>query len=65
MNEVIISLTETTRLRVADSEFKGKNYRDVRIQFINGEGEWCFTKKGVAIPEGLEVKVADAIIGRV
>lgn len=31
------------------SEFKGKNYADIRIYYEDDEGEWKPTKKGIAI----------------
>ncbi len=31
------------------SEYKGKNYADIRIYFENDEGEWKPTKKGITI----------------
>ena len=31
------------------SEFKGKNYADVRVYYEDGEGEWKPTKKGVTV----------------
>lgn len=31
------------------SEFKGKNYADIRIYYEDDEGEWKPTKKGITI----------------
>ena len=31
------------------SEFKGKNYADVRVYYEDGEGEWKPTKKGLTV----------------
>ncbi|MEJ2077591.1 MAG: transcriptional coactivator p15/PC4 family protein [Acidobacteriota bacterium] len=31
------------------SEFKGKNYADIRIYYEDDEGEWKPTKKGVTV----------------
>ncbi len=31
------------------SEYKGKNYADIRIHFENDEGEWKPTRKGLTI----------------
>ena len=31
------------------SEFKGKNYADIRVYYEDDEGEWKPTKKGVTV----------------
>lgn len=31
------------------SEFKGKNYADIRIYYEDDEGEWKPTKKGITV----------------
>jgi hypothetical protein len=44
-----IEKTGTEVVRVSTEEFKGRKYLDVRIYFVNDEGEWKPTKKGVTI----------------
>ena len=44
-----IEKTGTEVVRVGTEEFKGRKYLDVRIYFVNDEGERKPTKKGVTI----------------
>ena len=48
-------------VRVSLSEFKGKQYIDLRVYFENDEGEWKPTKKGVALHVGQFNKLMDAL----
>ena len=47
--EIWIDKSETERIRVARSEFKGKDLVDVRTYFEASDGEWRPTKKGINI----------------
>ncbi|MCX7991633.1 MAG: transcriptional coactivator p15/PC4 family protein [Proteobacteria bacterium] len=47
LGEIQKSTTEI--IRVSKESFKGKEYLDIRIYFINDEGEWKPTKKGVTL----------------
>jgi len=43
------------RIIVSLTEFKGRQYVDIRTYFENQEGEWIPTKKGISItPENLD-----------
>ena len=39
----------TEKIFFSLSEYKGKNYADIRIYFENDEGEWKPTRKGITI----------------
>ena len=45
--ELWLDKSETERIRIALSEFKGKNLVDIRTYFLAGEDEWRPTKKGI------------------
>jgi len=59
--ETIFDLSPKSRIRVAEKTYNGKDYTDVRHQFLNEHGEWIFTKKGVSIPKEMSADVAKAI----
>jgi hypothetical protein len=40
----------TRRVQIAASEYRGKEYLDVREYYEADDGEWRPTKKGVTIP---------------
>ncbi|HAX18565.1 MAG TPA: transcriptional regulator [Actinobacteria bacterium] len=43
------------RIIVSLTEFKGRQYVDIRTYFENQEGEWIPTKKGISLtPENLD-----------
>ena len=42
-----IERTETEKLIIEDSEFKGRELVSLRIYFLSKEEEWLPTKKGV------------------
>lgn len=51
MEKLIATLPKGAQeeVRVSLSEFKGKQYIDLRIYYENEDGEWKPTKKGVAL----------------
>ena len=57
-----IDRTDTEQLQISVSEYKGKNYFNLRIYYTTDEGAtWLPTKKGVTFaPEQLDV-LTDAI----
>lgn len=52
MNEIIGEMEKGWNEKVifSISEFKGKNYANIRIYYEDDEGEWKPTKKGVTVP---------------
>jgi hypothetical protein len=43
------------KIIIAIKEFKGREYVDVRTYFVNDEGEWIPTKKGITFsPETID-----------
>ena len=55
------SLTLLDGRAISLSEFKGKQYVDLRVYFENDDGEWKPTKKGVAIHVDLFGKLMEAL----
>lgn len=51
MSEVVTEMEKgwNEKIVFSLSEFKGKNYADIRIYYEDDEGEWKPTKKGIAI----------------
>jgi hypothetical protein len=54
-----------TKIVVKRTNFKGKEYIDVRIYFLNDGGEWTPTKKGISIPVEIVGEVSAAIIAEI
>lgn len=49
---------ETEKLVIAEKEYKGRKYIDMRIYFLDDSGDYIPTKKGVTIsPKYLEALV--------
>jgi hypothetical protein len=48
-------------VRVMLRDFKGKQYVDARVYYMNDTGEWLPTKKGLSMAPEMARKVADAI----
>ncbi|RJQ31944.1 MAG: transcriptional Coactivator p15 (PC4) [Actinobacteria bacterium] len=44
-----VDKSETERIKISSSEFKGKELLDIRT-FYEADGEWRPTKKGVNMP---------------
>lgn len=40
---------ENEEIRISLGEYKEHNYIDIRQYFVNEDGEWKFTKKGITI----------------
>ncbi|MCZ6484116.1 MAG: transcriptional coactivator p15/PC4 family protein [Acidobacteria bacterium] len=51
MSEVIAEMEKSWNEKIVFSlsDYKGKNYADIRIYFEDDEGEWKPTKKGITI----------------
>ena len=51
MNEIIGEMEKgwNEKIVFSVSEFKGKNYANIRIYYEDDEGEWKPTKKGVTV----------------
>jgi len=51
MNEIIGEMEKgwNEKIIFSVSEFKGKNYANIRIYYEDDEGEWKPTKKGVTV----------------
>ncbi|MBI4445215.1 MAG: transcriptional coactivator p15/PC4 family protein [Acidobacteria bacterium] len=51
MSEIITEMERgwNEKIVFSLSEFKGKNYADIRIYYEDDEGEWKPTKKGITI----------------
>lgn len=47
--EIWVERSDTERVRIARSEFKGKELIDMRIHYQAANGDWLPTKKGVNI----------------
>lgn len=45
--ELWVEKSELEKIRIARSEFKGKDLVDIRTYFQAAEGEWHPTKKGI------------------
>lgn len=63
MEKLIASLPKGSgeEVRVGLSEFKGKQYIDMRVYFENDDGEWKPTKKGVALDVKYFWKLMEAL----
>ena len=48
-------------LRISLSEFKGGQYVNVRIHYMDDKGDWKPTKKGVTLTPDMMKQVHDAI----
>lgn len=43
------------KIIIALKEFKGKEYIDIRTHFVNDDGDWIPTKKGITVsPDSLD-----------
>ncbi|MCK4764350.1 MAG: transcriptional coactivator p15/PC4 family protein [Candidatus Aminicenantes bacterium] len=50
-----IERSDTERLRVECSNYKGKDFLSVRIYYLADNGEWRPTKKGITVkPEKMD-----------
>ena len=51
MSEIVAEMEKGLNEKIVFSlsEFKGKNYADVRVYYENDEGEWKPTRKGVTV----------------
>jgi hypothetical protein len=52
----------TRRIQVEASEFKGKEFLDIREYYLNDDGEWRPTKRGVTIPPASVADFAQAVL---
>lgn len=52
MNDVIGEMEKgwNEKIVFSISEFRGKNYANIRIYYEDDEGEWKPTKKGITVP---------------
>lgn len=48
-------------LRISLSEFKGGQYVNIRIHYMDDKGDWKPTRKGVTLTPGMMKQVYDAI----
>ena len=53
--------SETERLFIEDSEFKGRELVSLRIYFLSKEDEWLPTKKGVTFRRDQLDEVLEAL----
>ncbi len=51
MSEVVAEMEKSwnEKIMFSLSDYKGKNYADIRVYFEDDEGEWKPTKKGITI----------------
>lgn len=49
MEPIIIKKSAIERIHVGVSEYKGKQYADMRVFFETDGGEWAPTKKGLTV----------------
>ena len=51
MTEVVAEMEKgwNEKIVFSLSEFKGKNYADIRVYYEDDEGEWKPTKKGITV----------------
>ncbi len=51
MSDFVAEMKKSSNEKIvfSPSEFKGRNYADVRIYYEDSEGEWKPTKKGVTV----------------
>ncbi len=51
MSEVVAEMEKSWNEKIVFSlsDYKGKNYADIRVYFEDDEGEWKPTKKGITI----------------
>jgi hypothetical protein len=45
--------SKTEKIYVSANEYNGRKYADLRTYFMDSEGEWHPTKKGISIPADL------------
>ena len=52
MNKVITEMEKSgnEKIKFSLTEFKGKNYVDLRVYYEDDEGDWKPTKKGITVP---------------
>ena len=58
---VKIPRNQTEQVRVGVKEFKGKSYIDIRIYYMDDQGEWKPTKKGVSLSTEYITELKDAV----
>jgi len=49
-------------VRVMLRDFRGRQYVDARVYYMNDTGEWLPTKKGLSMSPDMAKKVAEAIM---
>jgi hypothetical protein len=63
MEKTIVEIEKGEDLvRVMLRDFKGKQYVDARVYYMNDTGEWLPTKKGLSMAPDMAKKIADAIV---
>ncbi|MBN2802918.1 MAG: transcriptional coactivator p15/PC4 family protein [Deltaproteobacteria bacterium] len=60
-NAVKIPRNQTEQVRVGVKEFKGKSYIDIRIYYMDDQGDWKPTKKGVSLSTEYIAELKDAV----
>lgn len=65
MNEIIGEMEKgwNEKIVFSVSEFKGKNYANIRIYYEDDEGEWKPTKKGVTVSLDTFAEFKENIVG--
>ena len=58
---VKIPRNQTEQVRVGVKEFKGKSYIDIRIYYMDDQGDWKPTKKGVSLSTEYIEELKDAV----
>lgn len=64
MSKVIkeIKKNKTEKIIISIDEFKGREYANVRVFFKNDDGEFCPTKKGIALNMDIIPEVVDGLM---
>ena len=51
----------TEEVRASIKEFKGRNYIDLRIYYMDDKGDWKPTRKGVSLATDFMQELKDAV----
>jgi pyruvate formate-lyase activating enzyme-like uncharacterized protein len=65
-DEIVVAELERgpeQKIVVRRTNFRGREYLDIRNFFLSSSGEWLPTKKGIAIPWELREELIEALRG--
>ena len=57
-----IQIDDSNKIVIEKKEFKGRNYIDVRKQFLGDNGDWLSTKKGLTVTPEEWVEIFEQLL---